>query len=239
LTWEGFKKALSELAVLLSELRGRGGLRHGLSYVRVSDIVEQSRCEARLEALLGGERVVDERARLVAELAELALGVVRRLPREPPRRLLVSTPVAGVGTGVPIVGRPRALLVEEGVVRAIVYASVSSRPWRLYPQDRVWGAAYCAALYSSPLPASEATHYIHVKSVDRATLADVLTRLRGHLLEGRLPLGEPGVHVLACDPDESTRFLEPLLQYWLGLREARRSPGPWCSECPLRGECRV
>ncbi len=240
MSWERLREALEELRLLLEELRsGSYSLRHGLAYVRVSDLVEQARCEARLDALLsmGVERELDERARLLAKLSELALGARRSIPEEPPRSMILSVPVAGVVAGVPIVGRPRGLHVEDGAVKAIVYASTSARPNRLYYADRVRAAAFCAALHASPLPRGGSVTYIHVKGEDREVLFKRLSWLQERLLEG---VGAPraeGVHILVCDEEASVRFLEPLLQYWLGLREPRATPGPWCSDCPVNGSC--
>ena len=240
MSWERFREALEELRLLLDEVRsGAWSLRHGLSYVRVSDLVEQARCEARLDAMLvaGGEREIDERVRLVSKLAELALGVRRSIPEKPPHTLILSVPVAGVVADVPIVGRPRGLLVEEGFIRALIYASVSSRPNRLYRPDRVRAAAFCATLYASPLPASESTIYIHVKAVDRDSLFKKLVWLQDRLAGGEMHPRGDGIHILACDPAESMRLLEPLLQYWLGLRDPVYTPGPWCDDCPISGRC--
>ncbi len=234
--WEELRAAIEELRVLLEGLRGRGGLRHGLSYARVSDIVEQVKCEARLDALLGVERRVDERLREVALLAEIALEARRRLPEHPPPAMILSLPVAGVVAGVPIVGRPRGVAVREGRVEAIVHAGVSARPQRFYESDRVRAYAYCAALLSSPLPRSPAPVYVHVKASTREALAEALSLVRRQLLEAHRP--EPlastdaAVHIVACG-EHAVEALEPLLGYWLGLREPRRRPGPWCNECPL------
>ncbi len=207
--------------------------------MRVSDLVEQVKCEARLEALLGSERVVDERVRLVVELSEVVLGARRRLPREPRGRLLLSVPVAGVVAGVPIVGRPRAVLVVDGRVEAVVYSSVSSSPSRFYETDRVRAHAFCAALVSSPLPRGEAPVYLHLKAVGRGALAEGLRVLRGVLLEGGgVVAGGEGwaVHRVVCS-EASVELLEPLLAYWLGARPPRVRRGPWCGDCPLRGAC--
>ncbi len=237
----GLREALEELRLLLEEFRsGSYRLRHGLSYIRVSDLVEQARCEARLDAILstGLEREVDERVRLLAKLAELALGAKRSIPEEPPRAFIVTVPVAGVVGGVPIVGRPRGVYIEDCRVKAIIYASTSSRPNRLYYADRVRAAAFCAALHSSPLPSSDPFLYIHVKAVDRDSLFKKLSWLQRSLQEGSETLRADGVHVLVCDPEASMRTLEPLLLYWLGLREPIAKPGPWCEDCPVRESCR-
>lgn len=237
MSWESFRYALDELRVLLESLRGRGGLRNGLSYVRVSDIVEQSRCERRLEAIMAAERVVDERVREVALLAEVVLGARRRLPEKPPQRVILSLPIVGEVVGIPIVGRPRGILVEEGIVKAVVYASISSRPSRLYEQDRVRGYAFCAALHGSPLPVAGDAVYVHVKGVNKHDLAEAVEEVRVSLEENGQPPMHPHVHVLACDRDASLRALEPLLAYWLGLRDVIVRRGPWCRDCPLRDDC--
>ncbi len=235
--WQRLKEALEEVRRLLESFRGRGGLRHGLSYVRVSDIVEQARCEKRLEAILGWERVVDERVKLVDELVRLVLGARRRIPESHRGILFIDAPLAALVREVPIVGRPKAIVAEGGLVKGIVYASTSKRPERLYDTDRVRAAAFCATLLYSPLPRVPNPLYFHVKARNRSELAEAIEALREQLEAGtRLPRW-PGVHVIACDEAYSLEVLEPLLAYWVGAREAIARPGPWCSECPLRGVC--
>ena len=207
-------------------------LRHGLPYITVGDLVRQALCEMRLHYEYSRGGVGEARRRELRVLVEAVLEARRRVSEGFSDGVL-STPLAAVVEGVPVVGRPDAILVSRGRVEAIVWAKVS-RSTRVKPWDRV--RLYSLGLLADygGLPRSS-LKLVLVVAPEPAGLIEPLKLLRNRVEPGQ---GDGySVHVLAYDREVALNYVGPLLAYWKGLRDpvARRSRA--CMDCPFRSIC--
>lgn len=232
----GLEEAL-ERARLLLEAITRGEyccLRHGLPYVTPSILAGQAFCEARTELEMRlGPREARPSPSTARRLLQVLLGAKRRLwGRESG---VLSVPLAAVLHGVPVVGSPPVMVVEDGCVRAI-YAVSQTRRRRLYTSHRV--RIYAYALLAEELgimcPGARLAYILAEEPLDAAELVRSLPEPgRPRPMEAR----GATLHLLAHDPVEEERLLEPLLAYWRGEREPVPRRGPWCAGCPYREDC--
>ncbi|NOZ88656.1 MAG: hypothetical protein GXO15_01880 [Crenarchaeota archaeon] len=229
-------EALGHAKVLLEAL-SRGEyccLRHGLPYVTPSLLSEQVFCEAKLDMRLSrGDPVEAKPRRELRMLLEALLGA-RRLLRDTGGRYTLSTPLAAVVEGLPLVGRPAVLGVEGDCV-SVVYM-LRGRRGKLYPTEVVKGYAYGAML--EELGASCGSLRIaYVAAENPSQLRKAIESLEDPLEPASLAGEGFEVRVRIYNPPEARSTIAHLAAYWTGRRPPRPRPGPWCTRCPYRGFC--
>ncbi len=227
-------RGLEEEGVLLEAI-GRGEyccLRHGLPYVRVSMLVSQLVCERRLDLDLR-EGLVEVKARELLKLLRPLMDSRRRLLSCSGRRLVVSLPLAAVVEGVPVVGRPDALLVDDCRVSAVIRVKESGRFSRL---DEARLRLYGLLLDYSPLPRSSVLRLVQVYG-DRECIAEAVLRARESGVEALRGLRGCRASILVYDRGSALSLFSRLAGYWLGARDAVPRPGWPCRECRWRGVC--
>ncbi len=235
MSWAKLVEALEHVANLLHAIvHGEYCcLRHGLPYIRVGDLVEQVYCEMRLHYKLAEGVDVEARKRELRRLVEFLLEARRRVPARPTRRLSLSIPLAALVEGVPVVGRPDTLIIEDGKVRSLVWVKETSRVLRVYERDRIRLYSLGLLVDYSGLPRHQDMRLILVTVESREKLARALEELSSPRVgEGY------AIHVLAYEREVALSHVAPLLAYWLQLREPTPRPSPWkCSSCPYRSVC--
>ncbi len=212
-------------------------LRHGLPYVTPSLLAEQAFCEMKLHLRLSRGEQAEYRRSELRLLLEALLGAKRLLrPGDEERGVILSTPLAAIVEGLPVIGRPGALAVKGGCIRAIYL--LRRRSGRLYPSEIVKGNAY--ALMADELGAACETlriAYIQADSAEelREAIKGINDQFNPKSLAG--PGSSGGIRVLVYNPLEARQQVRYLAAYWLGAREPRPRPGAWCNRCPYRGSC--
>ncbi len=207
-------------------------LRHSLPYVTVSDLALQAYCEMRLHLALARGAVGEPRRRELRLLVEAVLKASKRV-RGDCDNIALSIPVAGVVEGVPVVGRPDAILVRGGRVSAIVWAKVSKR---LKPAmwDRVRLLALALVADYGGLPMTNPTHLVLVVG---ETPSAVKKGLQALIVGEDLVGSDYTIYQMVYDRLDALKWVAPLLAYWRGEREPRPRPSRGCSKCPYRDVC--
>lgn len=226
-----------ERARLLLEAITRGEyccLRHGLPYVTPSILAGQAFCEARTDFEM---RLASSESKpspsTARRLIQVLLGAKRRLWGRDSG--VLSVPLAAVLHGVPVVGSPPVLVAEGGCVRAI-YAVSQTRSKKLYMTHRVKIYAYALLAEELGIMCSNA-RLAYILAEEPLDAAELVKSLPEPAHPRPLETRGATLHLLAHDPVEEERLLEPLLAYWRGEREPRPRRGPWCSGCPYRVDC--
>lgn len=228
-----------ERAAQLLEAIARGEfccLRHGLPYVTPSLLASQAFCEARLDYRLSrGEEEGSPSPNAARAVLQAVLGARRRLRSgDEEKGVVLDTPLAAVVYRIPLVGRPHALAVKGGCVKA-VYVAKKGR--RVYTSDRVKANAYASMVKELGMACGTMRiAYLLAESPNEAA------RLLMSLDDPFNPRPQAGgdstrLVVEVYDEAEAERLLAPLAAYWLGLRDPSPRPGRWCSQCPYRGIC--
>lgn len=238
------EEALERAAQLL-EAVSRGEyccLRHGLPYVTPSLLASQAFCEMKLHlSLERGDHHAPPGPSTARQLLAIMLRAKKRINAdEALRGTVVSIPLAALVEGVPLVGRPPALALRNGCVRA-VYLPKISRAQRLYNSDIVKGYAYAATAQALGLLCSDA-RLVYILGVNERELLDTLHSLedRGfRVFEPRPVPGEKRLIVKVYDEYNAAGILSRLLAYWRGDREPQPRPGKWCNGCGYRELCPV
>ncbi len=210
-------------------------LRHGLPYVTPSLLAEQAFCERRLEHRLaeGGEKEPPASPVQARKLLEALLGARRRLWTGEEK--VITAPLAALVEDVPLIGRPPALALDEGCVRAVYLVKVTSRP-RLYHSDRVKAYAYATLVERAGIACSD-MKIAYVTTPEPIDLKELLALLPDPTRPRPVKGEHVSVHILAHDPRMEMELLAPLLAYWRGERSATPRPGPWCRTCPYQRLC--
>ena len=239
--WVKELRNVVERARVLLEAIARGEhccLRHGLPYVTPSLLASQAFCEYRLDTQLRAGVIGAPRPSDARRLVEAILQVRRLIPNTPPPsgRLALSAPLAAIVDGVPVVGRPHAMLFTSRGLEAIVVGKLTSRPSRVFETDRVKLYAYAVLVEASGFRVPSSARLIVVAARQPRELAEALKTLEANGVRAGV-VGEAYVHVLAHDPLLERDLISRLLAYWKGLREPARKVGPWCNACPFRETC--
>jgi len=238
--WDRFLQAMEELRLLLEAVGGGEYccLRHGLPYLRPSLLARQAFCEMQVELMLrkGVERVVYRDERLLVEAVLEARRRLVRVPAQP--RIAISAPLAALVDGIPMLGRPDALLIERGRVVGLLRLKVGSN--RVSHSDLVRLYSYGLMVDYSPLPSRENLSLLLVVANSKTDAVEKLQALKQAFEDGKPLYRVDGVRLFAYDRGYALHLLSPFLQYWIGAREPRASPSPTkCSRCELRLVCPV
>ncbi len=209
-------------------------LRYGLPYVRVSDIVMLAYCPLRLHYHMEtySEREI---ARRKAELRILVKALLEaRRGLESSGRLFLSLPLAAVIEGVPVIGRPDVLIVENCKVKGVVVVKKTMRVGKVYFEERVKLYLYGLLVDYSPLPSANTLSLLFIKTPPEKTV-DALLQLREGLSSGN----GYSVYRFVYDRADALRAVDVLLKYWAGeWVEPKPRPAPSkCMKCPFSNKC--
>ncbi len=230
---------LEELANLVEAVR-RGEyccLRYGLPYVRASDIASLALCPLRkhYEILNYTDDITGRAKNSLQLLARAILKAKKTVPEK--RKFFLDTPIASIIQGVPVIGRPTALLINDCKVVGILLARQRrfNKP-SLY--DRILLQVYAALVDYSPLT-STTTIKAYLVQADGDTLTTLLRRLAG--LQEENNWRQMGIISLVYERSDFLNKYHRLLDYWKNP-EIKPLPNPSpqrCKTCPYYSECPV